>query len=72
MDAAIQIKGLNELLSIVYGDDMSVGSLLREIGFEQQQIEQLRDAGPALRRHARQRRPTCGAGSRSSPPASRA
>ena len=41
MDINIQLKGLNELLSIIYGDDMQLDTLLRDLGFEQSQIEQL-------------------------------
>ncbi len=38
-----QVTGLNELLSVIYGDEMRLSTLLNELGFEQSQIEQLRD-----------------------------
>jgi hypothetical protein len=43
MDFKTQLTGLNELLSIVYGNGMALNMLLRELGFEQLQIEQLQD-----------------------------
>lgn len=43
MDFKIQLTGLNELLSIIYGNGMKLSVLLRELGFEQLQIEQVRD-----------------------------
>ncbi|MBL8102327.1 MAG: hypothetical protein JNM02_07345, partial [Anaerolineales bacterium] len=43
MDFKIQITGLNELLSVIYGEETKLSSLLRELGFEQAQIEQVRD-----------------------------
>ena len=43
MDFKIQLTGLNELLSVIYGDEMQLSTLLRELGFEPSQIEQLRD-----------------------------
>lgn len=41
MDFKIQLKGLNELLSVIYGDEMQLDALLGDLGFEQSQIEQL-------------------------------
>jgi hypothetical protein len=43
MDFKIQLTGLNELLSVIYGDEMRLSTLLGELGFEQSQIEVLRD-----------------------------
>lgn len=43
MDFKIQLTGLNELLSIIYGDETKLSSLLRELGFEESQIEVVRD-----------------------------
>jgi hypothetical protein len=43
MDFKTQHIGLNELLSLVYGDEMQLNRLLRELGFEQTQIEQLQN-----------------------------
>lgn len=43
MDFKTQITGLNELLSIIYGDETKLSSLLRELGFEESQIEFVRD-----------------------------
>ncbi len=43
MDFKIQLTGLNELLSIIYGNKMRLSDLLRELGFEDSQIEQVRD-----------------------------
>ena len=43
MDFKIQITGLNELLTIIYGDEAKLSSLLRELGFEESQIEIVRD-----------------------------
>jgi hypothetical protein len=43
MDFKIQLTGLNELLSVIYGDEMHLSTLLSELGFEQSQIEVLRD-----------------------------
>ena len=43
MDFKTQLTGLNELLAIIYGDEMQLDVLFRELGFEQSQIEQLRD-----------------------------
>jgi hypothetical protein len=44
MDFKTQLAGLDELLSVIYGDEMRLSTLLRELGFEQAQIEQLHDA----------------------------
>jgi hypothetical protein len=43
MDFKTQLTGLNELLSIIYGNEMQLTALFQELGFEQSQIEQLRD-----------------------------
>jgi hypothetical protein len=43
MDFKIQLTGLNQLLSLIYGDEMQLDTLLSELGFEQSQIGQLRD-----------------------------
>lgn len=43
MDFKSQLTGLNELLSIIYGDETKLSSLLRELGFEESQIEIVRD-----------------------------
>ena len=43
MDFKTQLTGLNELLSVIYGNEMRLSMLLSELGFEQSQIEQLRD-----------------------------
>lgn len=43
MDFKIQLTGLNELLSVIYGDETKLSSLLRELGFEESQIEVVRD-----------------------------
>jgi len=43
MDFKAQLTGLNELLSVIYGNEMRLSTLLSELGFEQSQIEQLRD-----------------------------
>ncbi|MBE0670413.1 MAG: hypothetical protein IH588_07480 [Anaerolineales bacterium] len=43
MDFKIQITGLNELLGVIYGEETKLSTLLRELGFEQPQIEQVRD-----------------------------
>jgi hypothetical protein len=44
MDFKTQITGLNQLLAVIYGDDTKLSTLLRDLGFEQEQIEQVRDA----------------------------
>jgi hypothetical protein len=41
MDFNTQRTGLNELLSVIYGDEMQLSRLFSEIGFEQSQIEEL-------------------------------
>lgn len=43
MDFKIQLEGLNELLSVIYGEETRLSTLLSELGFETAQIEQLRD-----------------------------
>ena len=43
MDSKTQLTGLNELLAVIYGDEMQLDGLFRELGFEQSQIERLRD-----------------------------
>lgn len=43
MDSKVQLTGLNELLSIIYGTEMQLTELFQELGFEQSQIERLRD-----------------------------
>jgi hypothetical protein len=42
MDFKTQLSGLNELLAIIYGNETQLEPLLRELGFEQTQVEQLR------------------------------
>jgi hypothetical protein len=44
MDFKTQLKGLNELLSVIYEDEMDLNTLLSELGFEQTQTGQLHDA----------------------------
>ena len=44
MDFKIQLAGLNELLTVIYGDETRLSSLLRELGFEESQIEPLKDS----------------------------
>ena len=34
MDLSVQLSGLNELLGVIYGDDMHLDRLLRELGFD--------------------------------------
>jgi hypothetical protein len=43
MDIKMQLSGLNELLAVIYGNDRCLDTLLRELGFEQTQTEQLQD-----------------------------
>lgn len=43
MDFKIQLTGINQLLSIIYGDEMNLNTFLHELGFEESQIEQLHD-----------------------------
>jgi hypothetical protein len=44
MDFKIQLAGLNELLSVIYGEETDLNALLAELGFESAQIEQLKDS----------------------------
>lgn len=41
MEFKTQLSGLNELLSIIYGDGTELETLLRDLGFEQAQVEQV-------------------------------
>ena len=41
MDLKIQLEGLDDLLSVIYGDGMQLNPLLHELGFEGSQIEGL-------------------------------
>ena len=43
MDSKAQLTGLNELLSVIYGTEMQLNELFQELGFEESQIERLRD-----------------------------
>jgi len=43
MDSKSQLTGLNELLSVVYGNGMQLSTLLHELGFEGSQVQQLQD-----------------------------
>ena len=43
MDFKTQLSGLNELLSAIYGSGVQIDTLLRDLGFEQAQVDQLRD-----------------------------
>jgi hypothetical protein len=43
MDFNTQLAGLNQLLSVIYGNGTQLATLLRELGFEQAQIDLLRD-----------------------------
>lgn len=43
MDFKTQLNGLNELLAVIYGPEMQLDVLFHELGFEESQIEQLRD-----------------------------
>lgn len=43
MDFKTQLTGVNELLSVIYGSEMHLSALFQELGFEQSQIERLRD-----------------------------
>lgn len=43
MDFKTQITGLNQLLAVIYGEQTRLSDLLRDLGFEQEQIEQVRD-----------------------------
>jgi hypothetical protein len=44
MDFKIQLAGLDELLRVVYGDEMNLSALFSDLGFEQSQIGQLKDS----------------------------
>lgn len=44
MDFKVQLAGLNELLSVIYGEETRLSTLLAELGFEPSQIEQLKDS----------------------------
>src|SRR5687767_13038438 len=44
MDFKIRLAGLNQLLSVIYGNEMQLNSLLSELGFEESQVERLQDA----------------------------
>lgn len=41
MEFKTQLSGLNDLLSVIYGDETQLETLLRDQGFEQAQIEQV-------------------------------
>src|ERR1700690_120133 len=43
MDFKTQLSGLNELLAAIYENGTQLDTLLRELGFEQAQVDQLRD-----------------------------
>jgi hypothetical protein len=43
MDFKMQLTGLNQLLGVIYGDEMQLDTLLGELGFEPSQIAQLQD-----------------------------
>jgi hypothetical protein len=43
MDFKIQLAGLNQFLSAIFGEETGLSSLLASLGFEQTQIESLRD-----------------------------
>lgn len=43
MDPKTRLSGLNELIGVIYGNDMRLHALLGELGFEPAQIEQLQD-----------------------------
>lgn len=43
MDVKTRLSGLDELLAVIYGNDMHFNTLLGELGFEQSQIAQLQD-----------------------------
>jgi DNA-directed RNA polymerase sigma subunit (sigma70/sigma32) len=43
MDFKTQLSGLNELLAVIYGNGTQLDMLLRDLGFEQAQVDQLRD-----------------------------
>jgi hypothetical protein len=43
MDVTTRLSGVNELIAIIYGNDTHLHSLLRELGFEQSQVERLQN-----------------------------
>lgn len=43
MDVTTRLSGLNELISIIYGNDTYLHTLLRELGFEQSQVDRLQN-----------------------------
>jgi hypothetical protein len=43
MDARTRLSGLDELLGVIYGNDMHLSTVLGEIGFKRSQTEQLQD-----------------------------
>lgn len=43
MDVSIRLSGLDELLGIIYGRDTHLGTLLRDLGFEASQVQQLQN-----------------------------
>ena len=43
MEFKNQLAGLDELLSVIYGDGMSLDTLLGDLGFEESQVERLYD-----------------------------
>jgi hypothetical protein len=43
MDVKTQLSGLEELLAVIYGSDTQLRTLLRELGFEETQVTQLRN-----------------------------
>ena len=43
MDIKTRLSGLDELLAAIYGNDTRLSTLLRELGFEQSQINQLQN-----------------------------
>ena len=43
MDAGTRLLGLNELIAVIYGNDIGLHMLLGELGFERSQVEQLQD-----------------------------
>ena len=43
MGVSTQLSGVNELLAVIYGNDMHLSKLLGELGFEGSQVEQLQN-----------------------------
>lgn len=43
MDPKTRLSGLDELIGVIYGNDMHLDALLGELGFEPAQVEQLQD-----------------------------